>query len=150
MTWLILSSIVISIVFILMTSIPNSTVEWLSSKFEIHSKLSEANTTVTIDGKRLKGEDKIKVINDFNEAIFLKRYNIYPGTEELYLHPKNKETPIVIDTKLGKNDVRVFVHRYNDRFDVVKQYKKKLVAYSLSSDSFQKSSFGTGRFSLSK
>jgi hypothetical protein len=140
MTWLILLSIVISIVFIVMTSIPTGTVEWLSSKFEIHSKLSDSNTTVTIDGKRLEGEDKIQVIHDFNEAVFLKRYNIYQGTEELFLHPKNGEIPLVIDTKKGKKEVRLFVYRYNDRVDVVKQYKKKVVAYSLRSDSLQKCS----------
>ena len=140
MTWLILLSIVISIVFIVMTSIPTGAVEWLSSKFEIHSKLSDTNTTVTIDGKRLEGEDKIQVIHDFNEAVFLKRHNIYQGTEELFLHPKNGGIPLVIDTKKGKKEVRLFVYRYNDRVDVVKQYKKKLVAYSLRSDSLQKCS----------
>ncbi len=117
MTWLILLSIVISIVFIVMTSIPTGAVEWLSSKFEIHSKLSDSNTTVTIDGKRLEGEDKIQVIHDFNEAVFLKRHNIYQGTEELFLHPKNGEIPLVIDTKKGKKEVRLFVYRYNDRVD---------------------------------
>lgn len=140
MTWLILISIIISIVFIVMTSIPTDAVEWLSSKFEIHSKLSDTNTTVTIDGKRLEGEDKIQVIHDFNEAVFLKRHNIYQGTEELFLHPKNSGTPLVIDTKRGKKEVRLFVYRYNDRVDVVKQYKKKVVAYSLRSDSLQKCS----------
>ncbi|MCQ6279656.1 YfmQ family protein [Bacillus sp. EB600] len=145
MTWIILLSIVITIGFIVMTSIPTSAVELLISKFEIHSKLSNTNTTVTIDGKRLEGEDKIQVIYDFNEAIFLKRHNIYQGTEELFLHPENGGTPIVIDTKRGKKDVRFFVYRYNDHVDVVKQYKRKVIAYSLRSDSLQKCSMSVTR-----
>lgn len=131
MTWtLVLSLILLSIVKILMTCLPTATVGWLISKFEIHAKLNVENVSVTIDGKRLEGEDKIRVINDFNEAAYIKQHYIFPGTEELFLHPENSETPIIIDTKRGKKDVRLFVFRYNDRVDIVKQYKKKLVAYS--------------------
>ncbi|MEH7503837.1 YfmQ family protein [Neobacillus drentensis] len=140
MTWAVLSIILISSVKILMTCLPTGPVEWLIRKFEIHSKLSETNVTVTIGGKRLEGEDKIQVINYFNEATFLKQHYIFPGTEELFLHPENSETPLVIDTKRGKKDVRLFVFSYNDHIDVVKQYKKKVVAYSLLSDNLQKRS----------
>lgn len=135
MIWAILSIILICIVKILMTCLPTGAVEWLISKFEIHSKLSDANVTVTIGGKRLEGEDRIKVINYFNEATFLEKQYIFPGNEELYLHPENSETPLVIDTKRGKKDVRLFVYSYNDHVDVVKQYKKKVVAYSVLSNS---------------
>jgi len=93
---------------------------------------------LTIGGRRLEGEDKTKVINDFNEAIFLKKHYIFPGTEELYLNPENSDSPIVIETKRGNKDVKLFVYRYKDRVDVVKQFKKKLVAYSLMSESLQK------------
>ncbi len=140
MTWAVLSIILISSVKILMTCLPTGPVEWLIRKFEIHSKLSETNVTVSIGGKRLEGEDKIQVINYFNEATFLKQHYIFPGTEELFLHPENSETPLVIDTKRGKKDVRLFVFSYNDHIDVVKQYKKKVVAYSLLSDNLQKRS----------
>ncbi|MEH7378356.1 YfmQ family protein [Neobacillus drentensis] len=140
MTWAVISIILLSIVKILMTCLPTGPVEWLIRKFEIHSKLSEPNVSVTIDGKLLVGKDKIQVIHSFNEATFLKQHYIFPGTEELYLHPENSETPIVIDTKSGKKDVRLFVFSYNDHIDVVKQYKKKVVAYSLLSDHLQKSS----------
>lgn len=140
MTWAVISIILLSIVKILMTCLPTGPVEWLIRKFEIHSKLSEPNVTVTIDGKLLKGIDKIQVIHSFNEATFLKQHYIFPGTEELYLHPENSETPLVIDTKRGKKDVRLFVFSYIDRIDVVKQYKKKVVAYSLLSDHLQKGS----------
>ena len=140
MTWAVISIILLSIVKILMTCLPTGPVEWLIRKFEIHSKLSENNATVTIDGKLLDGEAKIKVINNFNEAIYLKQHYIYPGTEDLFLHPENSGSPIVIDTKRDKTDVRLFVFSYNDRIDVVKQYKKKVVAYSLLSDNLQTSS----------
>jgi hypothetical protein len=140
MTWAVISIILLSTVKILMTCLPTGPVEWLIRKFEIHSKLSEPNVTVTIDGKLLEGKDKIQVIHSFNEATFLKQHYIFPGTEELYLHPENSETPLVIDTKRGKKDVRLFIFSYNDRIDVVKQYKKKVVAYSLLSDHLQKTS----------
>lgn len=141
--------IVSSIVIIVSSSLTNNAVERLVGKFEIHPKLSDANVSVTINGKRLERKDKEQVISDLNEAFFLKKHNILRGTEELFLHPKNGETPLVIDTKIGKNDIRIFVYCYNDRVEVVKQYKKKLVAYSLRSDKLQKrSNFITGDLTL--
>jgi hypothetical protein len=137
--------IVSSIVIIVASSLTNNAVERLVSKFEIHPKLSDASVSVTINGKGLEKKDKKQVINDLNEAFFLKKHNILRGSEELFLHPKNGQTPLVIDTQIGKNDVRIFVYCYNDRIEVVKQYKKKLVAYSLRSDQLQKrSNFITG------
>jgi hypothetical protein len=141
--------IVSSIVIIVSSSLTNNAVERLISKFEIHPKLSSTNVNVTINGKRLEREDKEKVISDLNESFFLKKHNILRGTEELFLHPKNSETPFVIDTKIGKKDIRIFVYCYNDRVEVVKQYKKKLIAYSLRSDKLQKRSyFLTGYLNL--
>jgi hypothetical protein len=132
MTWsFVILLILAGLVKVLLTCLPTAAVEWLISKFELHPKLSDANATVTIDGKRLEGEDKIQVINDFNQAIFLEKY---------YVPPENSGTPLVIDTKRGKNNVRLFVYSYNDHVDVVKKYKKKVVAYRLLSDSLQKRS----------
>ena len=136
MTGTIISIILISLLKILVTCLPTGSVEWLIKKFETHSKLIVENTTLTIDGKHLEGEDKIKVINDFNKATFWKKHYIFPGAEEEFLNPEDSETPIVIDTKTGNKEVRLFLYRYNDRVDVVKQYKKKLVAYSLLSENF--------------
>ncbi|MEK4534256.1 YfmQ family protein [Peribacillus sp. FSL K6-1552] len=133
-------TILISLVKLLVTCLPTDAANWIISKFKLHSELSDANCIVTIDGKRLEGEDKIQVINYFNEAIFLKKNHIFPGNEQLFLHPENNGTPLVIDTKSGKKDVRLLVHIYNDHVDVVKQYKKKSVAYSLLSDSLQERS----------
>jgi hypothetical protein len=122
MTWAVLLSLILmSAVKIVMTCIPTFGAEWLISKFEIHSKLSE-------------------VINYFNEATFFKKYYIFPGSEKLFLHPENSGAPIVIETKRGKKDVRLFVYSYKDHVYVVKQYKKKIAAYSLLSDSLQKRS----------
>jgi len=139
MTWAVVSIIIVSTIKILMTCLPTGPVEWLIRKFEIHSKLNETDVTITINGKSLVGGEKLQVIQHFNEAAYLKQHYIYPGTEELFLHPENSNTPLVIDTKSGKKDVRLFVFSYNDRIDVVKQYKKKVIAYSLSSEPLQKS-----------
>ncbi|MBK5461851.1 MULTISPECIES: YfmQ family protein [unclassified Peribacillus] len=133
-------TILLALLKILVTCLPTDAVNWIISKFKLHSELSDANAIVTIDGKRLEGEDKIQVINYFNKAIFLKKNHIFPGNEQLFLHPENGGTPLIIDTKRGKTDVRLFVYIYNDHVDVVKQYKKKLIAYSLLSDSLQERS----------
>jgi hypothetical protein len=136
-TWFILSLILMGGLKVLVSCPPTFVVNWFISRFELHPKLSDETVTVTIDGKRLEGEDKIQVINHFNQAIFLERY-----LEQFYVPPKNSGTPLVIDIKKGKNDVRLFVYSFNDHVDVVKQYKKKVVAaYRLRSDSLQKRSF---------
>jgi hypothetical protein len=133
MTWpFIILLILAGLLKIVVTCLPTGVVEWLISKFELHPKLNDRTVTITIDGKRLEGEDKIQVINYFNEAIFLERY---------YKPLENSGTPLVIDTKRGKNSVSIFVYIYNDRVDVIKTYKKKVVAYRLRSDNLQKRSF---------
>ncbi|KKB72519.1 MULTISPECIES: YfmQ family protein [Bacillus] len=143
MTWLFVTMLILmSLVKLVLTCLPSGVVEWISAKFEVHSKLSGENADVTIGGKRLEGQDKKEVIQHFNEAIFMEKYYIYPGDEHLYLHPKDSGTPVVIDTKKGKKDVRLWIFAYNDRVDVVKQYKKKVVAYCLQSDILQKRAAG--------
>ncbi|MDM5210883.1 YfmQ family protein [Peribacillus sp. NJ4] len=133
-------TIILSLLKLLVTCLPTDAVNWIMSKFKMHSEISDANAIVTFDEKRLEGEDKIQVINYFNEAKFLKKNHIFPGNEKLFLHPENSGTPIIIDTKRGKNDVRLFVYIYNDHVDVVKQHKNKVVAYSLLSESLQERS----------
>ncbi|MEH7457156.1 YfmQ family protein [Bacillus sp. JJ1127] len=130
-TWFIVTLVILGALKIAVASIPNSVVESFISKFELHPKLNEAAVTVTIDGKRLQEEDKTQIIDHFNQAIFLERY---------YFPPQSSGTPLVINTKRGKNDVTFSVYSYNDHVDVFKQYKKKIVAYSLRSDSLQKRS----------
>jgi hypothetical protein len=132
--------IILILLKILVSCLPTDAVNWIISKIKIHSEISGGNAIVTFDGKRLKGEEKIQVIHYFNSARFLKKNHIFPVNEELFLHPENSETPLVIDTKRGKKDVRLFVYIYSDRVDVVKRYKKKLISYSLFSDSLQECS----------
>jgi len=140
MTWgVILSIVLLSLIKLLMTCLPTGTVEWILSHFETHSKLNDKNVTITIDRKQLEGKNKAQFIHFFNQAIFIEKYYIWPGTEQRYLNPENGGNPIIIDTKRGKKDIQLFVFLYEDRVDVVKQYKKKVVAYSLHSDSLQDS-----------
>lgn len=121
-----------------MTCLPTGTVEWLMRKFDVHSKLNGEEVTITLNGKNIDGDEKEKIINDFNAAIFIEKQYIFPGTEEHFLHPENSKPPIVIETKNGKHPVTLHVFRYDDHIDVVKQYKKKVAAYSLDSKGLQK------------
>ncbi|MFD3445702.1 YfmQ family protein [Microbacteriaceae bacterium 4G12] len=130
-TWFIIGLILLAVFKLLVASMPTTVVNSIISRFELHPKLDEAAVTVTIDGKRLEGGDKTQVIHDFNEALYLDKY---------YFPPNSSGTPLVIDTKQGKKDVRLFVYSYDDHVDVFKEYKKKVVAYSLRSKSLQKSS----------
>ncbi len=130
--------IVSTIVIIGSACLPTKAVERLIKKLEIHSKLNNSNVSMTINGKRLEGKEKLQVIKDFNQADFLKRYHIHRGTEEYYLDPKDSKTRFVIETKQGQKDIKLFIYCYRDHIDVVKQYKKKLIAYSLHSDVLQK------------
>lgn len=141
MTWaVILPLILFSLFKIVVTSLPTGAVEWIFSKFGVHSKLNEADVTVTINGITLEGEDKAEIIKAFNDATFLEKQYIWPGTEHLYLNPEDSGTPLIIHTKRGKMDVKILLFRYPDHVDVVKQYKKKVVAYSLLASDLQKQS----------
>ncbi|HWO78256.1 MULTISPECIES: YfmQ family protein [Bacillus] len=143
MTWISITMLILLfLVKLVLTCLPSGVVEWISAKFEVHSKLSDENSTVTIGGKCLDGQDKKEVIQHFNEAVFMEKYYIFPGDEHLYLHPKDGGTPVVIDTKKGKKEMRLLIFTYNDRIDVVKQYKKKVIAYCLQSDYLQKQAAG--------
>ncbi|MBY0600428.1 YfmQ family protein [Bacillus bingmayongensis] len=127
-TWFIVMLILFGGFKIVVASIPTSVVESFISRFELHPQLNNEAVTVTIDGKCLDGEEKIQIVDYFNEAIFLEKY---------YFPPQGSGTTLVIDTKRGKIDVRFSVYSYDDHVDVVKQYKKKVVAYSLRSKSLQ-------------
>ncbi|KHD86923.1 YfmQ family protein [Heyndrickxia ginsengihumi] len=130
MTWvLVLSLIIIALIKILFTSPPTFVVDWFVGKFELHQKLNEDIVNININGKSLQGEEKQQIIKEYNEAIFLKRYGD--------VIPKKSGIPLVIDTKRGKNDVRLFVYRYDDHIDIFREYKKNVVAYRLLSESLQ-------------
>lgn len=139
MTWAVLFSIIfVSLLKIVLTCMPTGTVNWLIRKFETHSRLDVKEVTVTIGDNRLEDEEKLQIINQFNEGIFIKKHYIHPGNEQLFLQPEISGIPIVIEFLQG--DETVFVYSYNDRIDVVKQRRKKVIAYSLISDSLQSSS----------
>ncbi|MED4559411.1 YfmQ family protein [Bacillus subtilis] len=137
MTWAILLLILMSLVKIVLTCLPSGVIEWLLGKFAVHSKLNAEDAVISFDGKRLEDNRKKQVVDQFNKAVFMEKYYIYPGDEERYLNPENGGKPLVIDTKQGKKDVKLFVYRYDDHIDVVKQYRKKVIAYRLLSESLQ-------------
>jgi hypothetical protein len=121
--------ILAGLVKVLITCLPTSVVEWMIGKFEMHPTLNDATVTVTIEGKRVEGEDKNQIITYFNQALFLEKY--------YYTQPETSGTPLVINTRKGKNNVSFFVYSNSDHVDVIKKYKKKVVAYRLRSDSLQ-------------
>lgn len=70
---------------------------------------------------------KLQVIHEFNEALFLDKH---------YFR-RTEGTPIVIDTKKGSKEIKFSLYSYEEHVDVIKQYKKKVVAYRLRSKSLQ-------------
>ncbi|MGE6629430.1 YfmQ family protein [Bacillus sp. NPDC077027] len=141
MMWAIISLVIFSLLKILVTSLPSGVVERLLGRFEVHAKVKNDHANITLDGQSLDDHEKSQVIRDFNEAIFIERYYIYPGDEERFLHPKEGPTPLVIQTKLGKEDITLYLFNYDDHVDVVRQFthkpKKKVTAYRLRSEHLQ-------------
>ena len=143
MTWTVVITVVIGIIIKLIMSPPSSVVAWVLSKFALHPKLDSKDVIVTFNGKLLEEKEKIRMINYFNEAYILKKYYIFPGKEELFLHPDTKVIPFVINVKKGEKDVNFFIYSYDDHVDVVKQSKKKVESYSLRSDHLQRFAIST-------
>ncbi|MGU3367924.1 YfmQ family protein [Bacillus mycoides] len=127
-TWFIVTLFIFGALKVLVSSMPTSVVESIISRFELHQKLDEENTTVTVDGESIEGEMKLQVIHEFNEALFLDKH---------YFPRQGNGTPIVMETKKGKREIRFSIYSYEEHVDVVKQYKKKVVAYRLRSKSLQ-------------
>lgn len=141
MTWTIALTVLLGIVLKMVTSPPSAVVEWISSKVALHPKLNSKDVTVTFIEKHLEEEEKIRFIQYFNEATFLKQYDIFPGKENLFLHPETNVTPFVINIKRGKKDSKILVYCFADYVYVVKQYNKKVAAYNLKSDNLQNFTF---------
>ena len=137
MTWVWVGSILFFVLKLLMSP-PSALVAWVLRKFELHPKLDVKDVTVKFNGNHLKEEEKIKYIDYFNEANFLKKHYIFPGNEKLFLHPETNVTPVVINVKKGKKDINFFVYSSDNNVDVVKQYKEKVVSYSLNSNDLLK------------
>jgi hypothetical protein len=138
MTWTAVAIIVLGVTIKMLTSPPSAVVGWVSRKFALHPKLDSNEITVTFNGKQLEEEEKNKFTNYFNEALFLERYNIFQGNEHLFLHPKTNVIPFVIHVKSRNKEMNFFIYRYDDHLDIVKQWKKKVASYSLSSEYLQK------------
>ncbi|MFD6508293.1 hypothetical protein E0M25_14775 [Bacillus mycoides] len=129
-TWFIVLLVVFGAFKIIVSSLPNSVIESIISRYETHPQLDEENVTVTINGNSLEGEKKSQIINDFNEGLFLDRY---------YAPPQNESTPLIINAIRGKKDFTFYIYSHEEHVDVVKQHKKKVVAYSLRSKNLQNS-----------
>jgi len=127
-TWFIVTLFIFGALKVLVSSMPTSVVESLISRFELHQKLDEEHTTVSLDGKNIEGEKKLQVIHEFNEALFLDKH---------YFPPHGEGTPIIIETKKGKRTITLSIYSYEEHVDVIKQYKKNVVAYRLRSKSLQ-------------
>lgn len=129
-TWVIVMLFIFGAFKIIVSSLPNSVIESIISRFETHPQLEEENVTVTINGNNLEGDEKSKIIHDFNDGLFLDRY---------YAPPQNEGTPLIINAKRGKKDFTFYIYSHEEHVDVVKQHKKKVVAYSLRSKNLQNS-----------
>ncbi|CAM3804561.1 hypothetical protein BAQ48_25600 [Bacillus luti] len=127
-TWFIVTLFIFGALKVLVSSMPTSVVESIISRFELHQKLDEEHTTVSLDGKNIEGEKKTQVIHEFNEALFLDKH---------YFPPHGEGTPIIIETKKGKRTITLSIYSYEEHVDVIKQYKKNVVAYRLRSKSLQ-------------
>jgi len=136
-TGLIITIVIGSIIKLLMIT-PSIAVAWVVNKFELHKELDSKDVTVTFNGKNLEDGEKIRFIDFFNKAIFLKKYYIFPGNEVLFLRPETNVTPFVITLKSGKKDVDFFIFPYDNHVDVVKKRKEKVISYSLSSENLQR------------
>ncbi|MER2121059.1 MAG: YfmQ family protein [Solibacillus sp.] len=137
MTWTAVLILFVGILIKMLTSPPSAVVAWVVSKYALHPKLDSKDITVTFNGKSVGEEEKIRFINYFNEANFLERYHIFPGSEDLFLNPDSNVIPFVINAKSKNKEINFFVYTYDEHIDVVKQWKKKIASYSLSSENLQ-------------
>ncbi|WP_312098266.1 YfmQ family protein [Niallia sp.] len=131
MTWIsIIALTLFCIIKVLMTCLPTGVVDWLLDKYRLHLRLNELETEIIYNEMKVDGENKNAIIKIFNEAIVREKYSLYPGSEETYLSSKNAEYSLVINTKKGNKDIKLFLNSYQDHVDIVKRYKNKIVAYS--------------------
>ena len=137
MTWTAALIVLGGILLKLLTSPPSAVVGWVVSKFALHPKIDSNYITVTYNGRQLNKEDQDQLVDYFNEALFLERYHIFPGNEELVLHPETDVIPYIMTVKKGKKEVTFFVYNYDEHVDIVKQRKKKVASYRITSDELQ-------------
>lgn len=117
--WFVVLLVVFGLFKIIVTSMPNSFIESLSKKFELHPTLKEDEVTIKRNDKEIQGEEKSNILHAFNDATFVERY---------YFPPQNHTTAIVIYTK---KNVIFSLYQHEEHIDVIKQYKKKIVGYRI-------------------
>ncbi|WEG12215.1 YfmQ family protein [Pullulanibacillus sp. KACC 23026] len=127
--WLLLPLILIHIVMAFAAAPPNAVARRFFKRFEVHQQVNKDTARVKFGDQRLAGVNSEQVISSFNKATFGYRY---------YKLPSCSGTPLVIHTKEGKQDVRIFIYSYESRVDVFKEYRKKVVMYRLVSENLQK------------
>lgn len=59
-TWFIVMLVVFGAFKIIVSSLPNTVIESIISKYETHPQLEEENVTVTINGKSVEDEKSLK------------------------------------------------------------------------------------------
>ena len=136
MIWTIIA-IAIGVILIFITSPTSALVGWFLDKFALQPKLEAKDSTVTYNGTQLDEEDKIRFITYFNEARFVDRNHIFPGTETSFLQPETNDIPFVIHVTSGKKEIRYFLYCNDEHIDVVKQWKKKVASYTVASEHLQ-------------
>ncbi|MCM3638873.1 YfmQ family protein [Sporosarcina luteola] len=136
MIWTIIA-IVIGAIIIFITSPTSALVGWFLNKFTTHPKLDPNDITITFNGTHLEKEEKNRFSEYYNEAQYVKRNHIFPGTEKSFLYPETAVIPYVINIKSRKKEMNFFLYHYDDHVDVVKQWKKKVTSFSLSSKHLQ-------------
>lgn len=142
MSWWMVLLIIVGILLKMATTPPSAVVGWVVSKFALHPKLDPNEITVTYNGTNLSDEEKHRFAEYFNDALFLERNHIFPGSEHLFLNPETDITPFVIKVKRKNKETKLFVYCNDEQVDVVKQSKKKVAAYSLSSEKIREIAVG--------
>lgn len=133
MTWTAFVIIILGITLKMLTSPPSAVVNWLLSKFALHPKLDAKDVSIIFNGTYLEEEEKISFTDYFNQALFLDRNHIFPGNEKLFLCPDTTSIPFIIHVKNHKRNMKFYVYCEDDQIFVVKQWKKKVASYNLSS-----------------
>lgn len=136
MIWTIIATI-IGVILVFISSPTSALVGWIMNKFALHPNLDPKDITITFNGTRLEEEEKNRFSAYFNEAQYVKRNHIFPGTEKSFLHPETAVIPFVINVKNRKKEMNFFLYHNDDHVDVVKQWKKKVASFSLSSEPLQ-------------
>ena len=69
-TWFIVMLVVFGAFKIIVSSLPNTVIESIISKYETHPQLEEENATVTINGNNLEGEQNPKLFMILTKVYF--------------------------------------------------------------------------------